>query len=619
MKFITNIQCNKFFVMKFCILFLFSSLAFSQDAFQPNTIVDKEFLEGLPPSLRGEFEDSNSTEKEEELEQLFRADTTLEKNKIILQKLKDQIEILENRLDDEDSSNPSKLERFGERFFSTIQSSFMPVNVPNLGSNYVVDVGDQFRLLLTGKVKEDYDLMVQRDGSITIPKLGKIVVSGKSLSQVESDVSTFIEASLMGTSHFLTLTKIRDIQVLLLGGIVSPGIFTISGGSNLLGAINVAGGISKNGSYRKIELRRDGQTIETLDLYDILVYGNYQSGAALRSGDTIFIHPIAFQVPVTGGVNLPGIFEALPTETAGQIISYAGGLSEGFVGHRNIYVNRIGLNENSLLNVPFTDIDEFVLRPRDSIIVPNYRNILEPIKEVEISGMVARPGKYSIFEGETLSDIVQKAGGYKDGAYIYGGALFREEAIEMEKKFAQLNYSDTVNYLISNIGKPNTNINPAALDFLAEELRSRRYSGRIVTNFDVNKADLDPIHDITLQANDSIVIPPLARVVYLFGDFKNPSNLNYNPAFNIKDYLKLAGGLNDSSQKEIIVIDPDGKTSIYNTSLFSSMKSVDIYPGSIIYAPRDIGQLSGVVYAATVSPILSSLAISLASLNSIKD
>jgi len=591
----------------------------SQDAFTPNTVVSKEFLEGLPPSMRGELEDANSTEKEEELEQLFRADTTIEKNRAILQKLKDQIDLLENRLLIEDGINTNSLPRFGERFFSTLQSSFMPVNVPNLGSDYVIDVGDEFKLLLTGKVKEEYKLLVQRDGSISIPKLGKIFVSGKTLNQVENDVKTFIDSSLMGVSHFLTLTKIRDIQVLLLGEIENPGIFTISGGSNLLGALNVAGGISANGSYRKIELKRGGQTIEELDLYDILVFGNFQSSSALRSGDTIYVHPITFQVPISGGVSRPAIYEALPGETAQELIKYAGNFSEGFVGHQNIYVNRVNLNTQSTMTVPFNEIDKFNIQPRDSILVPSFRNIIEPIKEVEISGMVARPGKYNIFEGQTLSDLIKRAGGYIDGAYIYGGALFREEAIEMEKKFAQLNYSDTVNYLISNIGKPNTNVNPAALDFLAEELRSRRFSGRIITNFNIRATEDNPVYDIRLQANDKIVIPPLNRVVYLFGDFKNPSNINYNPDHSIKDYLKLAGGLNETSQSEIIVIDPDGKTHVFSPGLFSSMNLVEIYPGSIIYAPRDIGQLSGVVYAATVSPILSSLAISLASLNSIKD
>jgi protein involved in polysaccharide export with SLBB domain len=104
----------------------------------------------------------------------------------------------------------------------------------------------------------------------------------------------------------------------------------------------------------------------------------------------------------------------------------------------------------------------------------------------------------------------------------------------------------------------------------------------------------------------------------LFGDFRNPSNLAYDPALKVKDYLKLVGGVKDTAFDEIIVIDPDGKSHVYLSGIFSR-SNVEIYPGSIIYAPRNIGKLSGVQYAASVSPILSSLAISLASLNSIKD
>ena len=80
----------------------------------------------------------------------------------------------------------------------------------------------------------------------------------------------------------------------------------------------------------------------------------------------------------------------------------------------------------------------------------------------------------------------------------------------------------------------------------------------------------------------------------------------------------MAGGLKDSADNEIIVIDPDGRTQVY-TKAFLRSSSIDIYPGSIIYAQRDISKIKGVQYAATISPILSSLAISLASLNSISD
>ena len=88
---------------------------------------------------------------------------------------------------------------------------------------------------------------------------------------------------------------------------------------------------------------------------------------------------------------------------------------------------------------------------------------------------------------------------------------------------------------------------------------------------------------------------------------------------NVKDYIELAGGLKESAFKELVVIDPNGKTHIYDKKFLLYSPSIEVYPGSIIYAPRNIGKLSGLRYASTVSPILSSLAISLASLNSISD
>jgi protein involved in polysaccharide export with SLBB domain len=241
------------------------------------------------------------------------------------------------------------------------------------------------------------------------------------------------------------------------------------------------------------------------------------------------------------------------------------------------------------------------------------------MKKVSIEGMVNRPGEYFISEGETLSKLISRAGGYKDNAYSYGGALFRESAKEKEKIYAQLNYADTVNYIVSNIGKPNRSVNSSALDLLSEELRAQNHTGRVVADFGITNIKSKNVDDIELEDNDRIVIPSLEKIVYLFGDFKNPSNLTYKSNLTIQDYIDSVGGVKDSAFDEIIVIDPDGLTHIYKKSRLSFSASVDIYPGSIIYAPRDIGKLSGVMYASTVSPILSSLALSLASLNSISD
>jgi protein involved in polysaccharide export with SLBB domain len=599
-------------------LFISFFLLYSFQSFAQDTL-DQSFLEGLPESIKDQVKIENSLNKEEELTTLFRSETSIEKNKVILNRLKAEIIALDKKLSNDESMESNKdLFKFGANFFNTLQSSFMPINVPNIGGDYVVDVGDTFEILLTGKLDVKEEFLVGRDGSISIEKIGKVNVAGKKLSEAEQTIIQYIETAAFGVDAFVSLAKLRDVQVVMLGHIFSPGIFTLSGGSNILAALNVAGGITESGSYRKIEHRRNGELIQTIDLYDLMVFGKFNTSATLRSGDTILVAPSQMQIPVSGGVNYPALYEALPGESAHDLITYASNFSEYYSGFSSVLISRMTTDESKLVEVQEVDLKNFILQPRDSIQVPSYKNEIQPVRKVLISGMVNRPGEYVIGLDEKLSDLIQKAGGYKENAYLYGAALFRSEALDKEKLFAQLNYSDTVNYIISNVGKSNS-ISSSVVDLLAEELRSRSYEGRVITDFNLNNLKSKPSLDIKLFHQDKIVIPEMQKVVYLFGDFRKPSNYLYDPALSPKDYIKMAGGLKDSAYEEILVIDPDGKTHIYQSSFLPYSQSAEIYPGSIIYAQRNIGKLSGITYASAIAPILSSLAISLASLNSISD
>jgi len=579
--------------------------------------LSNEFLEGLPESIRDNIEVQNEIAEDQELEVLFRSDTSAEKNKMILRKLEDQLDALKKLVEPDDPNNTKaikKLERFGDSFFSSIQSSFMPINVPNLGADYIVDVGDSFELMLTGKTnKKGMTLEVQRDGSLMIPEIGKINIAGKKLKEANDMVTAFIDEASIGLNAYLTLSNIRDVQVLLLGGVESPGIYTLSGGSNILGALNVVGGIKPEGSYRNIELRRDNEVLEVIDLYDIFVKGEYDIKNTLRSGDTIFVNPTALNIPISGGVNIEAIFEILPSETIDDAIRYAGGFSQSFAGFNYVTLQKTTLNESRIIDIGISDLDKVNLTPRDSILVPYFTSTNDPIKYVTIEGSVNRPGQYYINDNETLDSVLTRAGGYKSNAYLFGAALFRHSAIELQKQFAQMNYADTVNYIISGMGKPGGG-SGGSLDLLVEELRAQSYSGRVVIDITSQKN-----RDILLNHGDRIVIPKLPDVVHMFGDFKNPANITYNSELGVEDYLDFAGGLKKSAYNELVIIDPDGTSHVYRSGLLPFKKNIDLYPGSIIYAPRDIGKLSGITYAAAVSPILSSLALSLASLNSISN
>lgn len=601
----------------FCLFFPYKLFA---QAAMPLT---EEFLAGLPPSVADELRLNNAVNKEEELDKLFRADINFTKSKDILEKVRYELKAIEKRLDEvEGTPNRGGLERFGDSFFSTIQASFMPVNVPSASGKYIVGVGDKFQLMLTGTTKvtsaSSEEQMVQRDGTITIPNIGKLRIAGLTLDEAEIAVSQYLEKTSPGVLSFLSLTKLRDIDVILLGGVVSPGIFTLGGGSNILTALNVAGGIAENGSYRKIEHKRGGKTVQVIDLYEIFIFGNANFDEDIQSGDILFVHPIQNSIPVSGGVNTQAIFESLPGETVEDLIKYAGNFSASFQGYESIYIKRNDIGSQVLIDLPVNDISSFPVMARDIVLVPSFKNFLEPAKQVTLEGMVERPGTYFVGDSETLSDLIKRAGGYKDNAYEFGGALFRETAIDTEEHFSRLTYSDTIKFIIARLSQPGINITSDFAKLLSEELRATISMGRVVTEFNLNKLRENPSKDLILKHKDRIVIPPLEKVVYLFGDFKKPTNLSYDPNLNIKDYIKNAGGVNDSSQKEIIVIDPSGVSNVYSKGLFTS-SNVEIYPGSIIYAPRDIGKIEGIRYAATISPILSSLAISLASLNSISD
>lgn len=592
---------------------LFITSVFSQD-------ISEEFLDSLPEGLRDQVEaQSEKSEQEQEVEGLFRSDTSVYNNKKILQNLKEQVEDLSERILFEEN-NVRELQRFGDEFFSTIQSSFMPINMPNLSSNYIIDVGDELSILLTGINSQEHKLYVQRDGALIIPEFGKVYVSGNSMGEASALIKSFIETSAVGTNAFVTLSAIRDVQIIMLGGIKSPGIYTISGGSNPIFALNAAGGISENGSFRKIDHRRNGKTIQSIDLYDIFVYGDYKIKYQMRSGDVIFVHPPQIQIPISGGIYNPNIFEMTEGQSLKKLIEYAGGFKEGFYGFNKVAVKRTSIDQSSTIEVLVDSTSDFKLQHRDIVNVPFYANIFEEIKSITIEGMVNKPGEYYINDGEKLSSVINRAGGYKEKAYVFGAMLLREDALEKEQLYAERVYSDTINFLVSSIAKPGTSFDSSAVQLLIEELKSQNFTGRVITEFDLDQISENNALDLILQDKDRIIIPQIQKVVYLFGDLNAPTILNYRSDFAINDYIRLAGGIKDSATNDLLVISPDGisKQISRNFSLFNRSR-VDIYPGSIIYVPRDIGQLSGIYYASTVAPVLSSLAISLASLNSIKD
>ncbi len=612
---INNLRNLHYFRPIFTIAFLcFLSPIYAQ---QGEIILNSEFLDGLPPDVADLLEENNEATKEaRENEELFRFDTSLESQKIILENLQLQVDELRSRLGTNEDRD--KLPIFGSNFFSSIQTTFSPYDLPNIDENYILGPGDKLEITILSSETETLKLRVEKDGTVIIPQYGKIFISGESLKSANELISKFISQKSLGSEVFLTLVELKDIKVVVLGYVKNPGVYTLSANSNYLHALNVAGGINQNGSYRSVTHSRSDRVLLEFDLYDTFVNGKTDYFNFIRSGDIIFVNPKNYTVAITGGVNFQGIFEMKDGESLGDLIQFAGGTSQDFAGYKQVNIKRINEATTRKLSTPIDSVSGFLLQPRDSVIVPLLITTPDEVKTVVVRGEVVNPGEYTVRDGETLSNVIKRAGGYKSNAYVLGGALFRENVLNKEYGYAQKNYEETINFIVSSLGTPNTSIDASVVSLLSEELKSKTFSGRIITEFNLDLISKNNYLDVDLQDKDEIYIPSLSKVVYVFGEFNNPSTVIFDPTKNLSDYLSLSGGVKKTAIKELIIVDPDGKTQIYKLNAIFP-QNIELYPGSIIYAPRDIGRLKGVNYAATVSPILSSLALTLASLNSIND
>jgi protein involved in polysaccharide export with SLBB domain len=298
------------------------------------------------------------------------------------------------------------LKPFGYDLFSGMPSTFAPATDVPVPAEYVVGPGDMLHVQLIGSSKGRYALVVGRDGRVNFPELGPIPVSGLHFEEVRAILEERVREQMIGTQVSVTMGELRSIRVFVLGDAETPGSYTVSGLSTITNALFFSGGVKKIGSLRNIQLRRDGRTVSTLDLYDLLLKGDTSGDARLLPGDVIFIPPIGATVGLAGEVRRPAIYELKNETSAAALLQLGGGLlpeadpSIATLERVNEQRQRITVD----VNLNAANGRGQLLQTGDILRVPSIRPILE--QSVVISGHVHRPGEYQFRPGMRLVDVL---------------------------------------------------------------------------------------------------------------------------------------------------------------------------------------------------------------------
>jgi polysaccharide export outer membrane protein len=452
---------------------------------------------------------------------------------------------------------PANPRRFGMDVFqnSMQDPTLIPMDLPS-GPDYVVGPGDGLAIDLWGGVSRKLYRTVDREGRVSIPEVGPLLVSGKSLAEVQQNLQQMVRTQFRDESADVSLARLRTIRVYEVGEVASPGAYDISSLSTPLNALFVAGGPSPQGSLRIVRHYRNNQLIETVDMYDLLLHGVRTGMERLDNGDTILVPPLGPQVTVEGMVRRPAIYELKDEKDLASVLELAGGLLPT-AAIRQIEVQRLVAHEKQTmlsLNIPDVGDSTEVTKKLQSFQIQDGDRIrIFPISygnedAVYLEGHVVRPGRYSYHADMRVTDVI---GSYKD--------LLPEPASQYAE-IIRLNQPD---------------FHPS------------------VENFDLANALANPSQAPVLHAMDTVRIfsrfdfenPPSVSVL---GDVRAPGTYQTSGEIHVADAVHLAGGLSPDAQTEDVQVFrylPDGKSKIFSVNLGEALTGDPTE--NIILQPRD--------------------------------
>ena len=363
-----------------------------------------------------------------------------------------------------------RLRQFGYDVFRAPATTFAPVEDVAVGPDYVLGPGDSLTIYVWGLVESVFNETVNRNGEIFLPRAGTLKVWGLSFEKAEKLIRDQLGKVYTGFQISVTLGRLRTIRVFVVGAVARPGSYMLGPLSTVTNALFTAGGTSKQGTLRRIQLLRGNKMVSELDFYDFLLRGEKQGDVRLESGDTVFVPQIGSVVALVGRVNQPAIYELKSEMRVADLLTLAGGVTpRGYL--ERVQLERFRANrERVVQDVNLVDFYERGLQEsnpplKNGDLVRVFPVDLRIYNAVSLEGLVKRPGRYELRPGMRVGDLVNRDELLPD-AY-----LDRAEVVRVREDLG----TEVIPFSIRDAwaGKPEANIELKPLDRVAVRSQMR--------------------------------------------------------------------------------------------------------------------------------------------------
>lgn len=350
-----------------------------------------------------------------------------------------------------------ELKRFGLDLFAGSPTTFAPVSDVPVPADYTVGAGDEIVIQLFGKENTTHRLRVNRAGTINFPSLGPVSVAGMSFSDVRDSLNQRVKEQMIGVRSDISLGEMRTMQVFVMGDAYKPGAYTVSALTTISQAIYYSGGFGESGALRNVQLKRNGQVIRKLDMYDLLLKGDARNDVRLLPGDVVFIGAVGDTIAIDGEVNRPAIYEVKSGETYKQAIQMAGGFTANAYSDQIEVKRYAAKGARDALTLNFSQSHDQQIKVKDGDAVNVLKKSEELTRYVQIEGDVRHPGFIEWNSGLRVADLFQSVDtSFNSTADVNYAVVVREINPQRDIEVYQVNLA---NAILSPSSKDNLKLN----------------------------------------------------------------------------------------------------------------------------------------------------------------
>ena len=409
-----------------------------------------------------------------------------------------------------------EVKRFGSDFFKNkniVESPQLFVATP---SDYRLGPGDDLIINLFGASEITYSVQISRNGNVKFDKLAPVYLSGLSIRSASKRLKERLSKIYTGLNSNnpiekvdleLSLQKARSIVINITGQVEAPGTYTISGFSSVLNALYAAGGPNDVGTYRDINIIRNGRIVHNVDLYDYFSKGIYPN-IYLRDQDVILVKPLNIETELVSGFKQLAFFEMKKDEVVSDLINLSGGASSNTYKSK-LFIERFDDFSQKIVEIDEINFENAKLNDGDKIFFKEINN--ENISgAVKIGGAVYLSGNFQLENNKSVNDLINSAKGLSNDLLGDNAILYR-----------------------SNKGLENLSVS----------------------------INLNDSNDLSTQLfeNDSLYIPSSKDILFdqfieIRGEVNFPKEIDFRFGYTITDLIILSGGLTPYANRKDIRI-----------------------------------------------------------------